>query len=266
MTELFSIFIISMAVLYLLQATGRVNLGLNLPGLAPPLRKEYKSILIKYCKYYGYLSTTDRRKFDKRVAIFIKTKRFVPRQGLLITPVIKTLIAASAVQLTFGLPKHALYYFSTILVYPDDYYSTINKQYHKGEVNPKLKAIVISWQSFLDGYVNPHDGRNLGLHEMAHALHLEHMITRRDYQYLDHGLWADWNDLAKKEMQKIKSGDNNWLRAYAGENLHEFFAVSVEYFFERAKEVQEKAPDIYKLLSKLLKQDPLSLQQNSQNG
>ena len=86
------------------------------------------------------------------------------------------MIASSAIQLTFGLPKINLKHFERILIYPDEYYSTINKQYHKGEVNPRLKAIVVSWKAFVAGYADPHDGINLGLHEMAHALKLENII------------------------------------------------------------------------------------------
>ncbi|MEM8895225.1 MAG: zinc-dependent peptidase, partial [Bacteroidota bacterium] len=167
--------VLSMALLYILHATGRINLGLKVPGVTPPLKKEYRAILKQYFAYYMQLGATDRKRFEQKLVRFLHSKQFVGR-GLQITAEVKVLISASAIQLTFGLPNVYLSYFKRILVYPNDYYSTINNRYHKGEVNPRLQLIVLSWPSFVEGYIKHDSGRNLGLHEMAHALHLENRI------------------------------------------------------------------------------------------
>ena len=41
-------------------------------------------------------------------------------------------------------------------------------------------------------------------------------------------------------------------------NLHEFWAVSVEAFFENPKGLKENMPDLYEALCRVLNQDPLN--------
>ena len=82
--------------------------------------------------------------------------------------------------------------FKRILIYPDQYYSTITHRYHKGEVNPAAQAIVLSWNNFLAGYARPDDSLNLGLHEMAHALEIENLIDNDEYDFLPPAIWEQW--------------------------------------------------------------------------
>ena len=170
-----------------------------------PVPRVYRQILLKYFPYYGKLSALNRRKFERKVAQFIYGKRFIPRQVNEVTTEAKVLIAACAVQLTFGLPQDYLRFFNKILVYPNDYYSSITKRFHKGEVNPRFGIIVISWQSFIDGYLDPHDSKNLGLHEMAHALRLEQMIRSEKYPPFEEGLLAQFDDYARTGCAAIRT-------------------------------------------------------------
>jgi Mlc titration factor MtfA (ptsG expression regulator) len=170
------------------------------------------------------------------------------------------LIGATAVMVTFGFRQVRLKHFSKILVYPDNYYSTINKKYHKGEVNPKLGIIVLSWNSFLQGLSLPNDGMNLGIHEMAHALKLENQIHyNKESDFFNPKRWVIYADLAKEEMEKIKSGKSSFFRDSASKDPHEFFAIALENFFEKPSDFQEYNPELYKSLVFLLKQDPLVL-------
>jgi Mlc titration factor MtfA (ptsG expression regulator) len=164
-------------------------------------------------------------------------------------------IAACAVQLAFGLEPVYLSHFSKILVYPDRYYSTIFKRYHCGEVNMR-GYIVLSWKDFEAGYRNGSDGFNLGLHEMAHALHLENIILNDEHSFLDSERLQRWNRLAAAEMQLLAHEKEGFLRRQACQDEHEFFAVSVESFFERPHEFSSHHPDLYQALAALLQQDP----------
>lgn len=171
----------------------------------------------------------------------------------------KVLISSSAVQLTFGFPKVNLSWFRYILIYPDTFFSNVNQQHHKGEVNPKAKTIVLSWKYFVEGYLKP-DGRNLGLHEMAHALRLENRIMNEEYNFLDHEVLEEWEARAKHTMREIKSGSEDFFRKYGSANNEEFFAVAVENFFERPVEFKEKHHKTYNTMCQLLRQDPVLLE------
>jgi len=167
-----------------------------------PLRRKYKTVLKKYFDYYQRLSPANKKAFERKVQYFITAKTFIAREIPKVTDEMKALIAASAVQLTFGYRRVILSHFTKILVYPDDYYSTINKKYHKGEVNPAYGIIVLSWKSFVEGYINTDDSRNVGLHEMAHALRIENRIRNEDYNFFDPYLLDKWKELSTGEMRK----------------------------------------------------------------
>lgn len=222
-----------------------------------PFPRHYKEILLKYFPYYSMLDVHHQHIFEQKLLYFILAKQFVPRGFEKITDEMKVMIGACAVQITFGLPRVYLQHFQKILVYPDDYYSSITKRFHKGEVNPAFGIIVLSWKSFVDGYIYHTDSINLGLHEMAHALRLENIIHNDEFDFFDDDLVAQFDTIAKELCTSQSQED--FLRAYACSNLHEFFAVAVENFFERPSEFNATLPELYSILAKLLNQDPIKL-------
>ena len=222
-----------------------------------PINPAYRRVLQKSCLYYQQLPSAKKITFERKVQRFIMLKRFVPRQLTHVTVEMKVLISAAAVQLTFGLPNVYLRHFRTILVYPDTYYSTISRKYHKGEVNPAWGIIVLSWRNFVEGYVKPGDSINLGLHEMAHALRLENMIRNAESGFLDPDLMDEWEVLSLRELSKIRKGESHIFRNYAGSDEEEFFAIAVENFFERPVDFWSHMPELYKVMCQILNQDPM---------
>lgn len=223
------------------------------------LSKKHHDYLAKYFTYFQKLPPESKKLFSRRVARFITDKKFIARDINSVSDEMKVLISASAIQLTFGFRRIQLSHFRNILVYPDAYYSTINRTYHKGEVNPRLSAIVLSWKSFVEGYIKE-DGRNLGLHEMAHALRLENKITNEEYDFLDADALQEWELRAAHTMREIEEGREDFFREYGAVDREEFFAVAVENFFERPVLFSEKHPLTYKTLCRLLRQDPVLLE------
>jgi len=236
--------------------TGRIAAPVKSKVL--PVPKMYKEVLSNYFTYYNKLSPANKQKFEQKLCYFIYSKKFIPRNVAEVTIEAKVLIAACAVQLTFGLPNVYLSHFNKILVYPDDYYSRVTRYFHKGEVNPAFGIIALSWKSFVDGYIYPSDSTNLGLHEMGHALRLENIIHNEEYHFFDETL-IDQLDMYAHAICSDQLDDNGFFRNYACVNTHEFFAVAVENFFERPSHFQTALPELYSILAKLLNQDPLIL-------
>ena len=131
--------------------------------------------------------------------------------------------------------------------------------YHKGEVNPRFNAIVLSWQHFVEGLANPTDGINLGLHEMAHALKLENIIENGEHHFFDLDEYKKWLDIAAKEITNIRNGRDSIFRQYASVNEDEFFAVCMEVYFEQPHQLFAYNASLYKTLSNLLHQDTVKL-------
>lgn len=261
------IFLFAVGALALLYVRYRFSLGAGygyVRQAAAPLRSKifpvppyYKELLQKYFRYYQGLSEGNKRKFEQRVCRFIYSKKFIPR-GMKEIPVeMVVFVAAVAVQLTFGLPQVRLTHFNKILVYPDNYYSNITQRYHKGEVNPAFGIIVLSWRNFMEGFLHADDAINLGLHEMAHALRIENVI-RSEYSFFAEPL-IDQLDAWCKKICSDSSGDIYFFRPYACTNVHEFFSVAVENFFERPQQFKMELPELYTIMVKLLKQDPIAM-------
>lgn len=163
-------------------------------------------------------------------------------------------------QLTFELPHAYFHNFKTIYVYPDFYYSEGMQQYNAGEVH-KSGQIYLSWVDFLEGYLNPNNARNLGLHEMAHALRLENMIQNKEYGYFKWSDIQEFNHYTVIESNRIKAGEESLLLSYAATYYHEFFAVVIEVFFEQPKQLKEYHPPLYAVTARLLRQDPFEIVQ-----
>ena len=59
----------------------------------------------------------------------------------------------------------------------------------------------------------------------------------------------------QQEIKKIMT-DHSDINPYGATNEAEFFAVVSEYFFERPGLLEEKNPELYKLLSTIFRQQP----------
>ncbi len=217
-------------------------------------KDDLEAILLHRFRYYSDLPEELKPRFLKRVSDFIDDKEFSAAEGLEITPEHKVLIAAAAIQVSFGLDKYLLDHFSRIILYPKEYFSHRNQNYHKGEVNIG-GAIVLSMEDFFFGYNNATDGLNLGIHEMSHALQLE-LFLREDHEQFFGLYFIKWQQEAEIEMNKMQETDNPVLRDYARTNISEFFAICVENFFERPVEFKDKMPELYERMTILLNQDP----------
>ncbi len=223
-----------------------------------PLQPRYRVILEEYFTYYLKLSPENKLLFEKRMRQFIDMKEFVVRSKTMnLTDEMIVLISASAIQLTFGFPGIYFSHFQRILIYPDNYYSLITQKYHQGEVN-RAGIIVLSWKNFLMGYTDHTDGRNLALHEMAHALLLEDKIVNGEYEFLSRKHLREWDLLAAMEIERIKNGQS-MFRAYGATNRFEFFSVAIEVYFEQPHALKEYSAQLYRALSNLLNQDIIEL-------
>ncbi len=221
-----------------------------------PFPSAYRVILNRYFPYYQKLSPDQQHLFEQKLLYFILSKKWIPRQFETITDEMKVMVGACAVQLTFGLPRIYLSHFTGIVIYPDNYYSAITKRFHKGEVNPAYGLIVLSWKSFVDGYLlHPEDAINVGLHELAHALRLENLIRNDEYQFFDETLLNTFDAFAYRICHEADP-EFLFFRPYACTNEHEFFSVAVENFFERPQEFKEAMPQLYQVMTRLLNQDP----------
>jgi Mlc titration factor MtfA (ptsG expression regulator) len=217
-----------------------------------------KAILENKFPYYRRLNQKHKDEFVTKLELVLTGKSFIGRSTIsVVTPEMKILIGATIVMVTFGWNDIRLLHFKKILIYPSTYYSTISKQYHRGEVNPRHGIIVLSWSCFLEGMENQKDGVNLGIHEVAHALKLENQIYHNaESEFFNPDVYQSFQLLADEAIAKINSGNLTVFRSSGGLNADEFFAVALETFFEKPHEFFRYNSELYVSIVQLLRQDP----------
>jgi Mlc titration factor MtfA (ptsG expression regulator) len=205
--------------------------------------------------YFRKLTAQGKTEFVHRTLNFMETHSVAGESDYEPGLPAKIHVAAAATQLTFGLDDFAFTHFETILLYPGIFRMHEGGPLMKGATTPN-GVIRISIRDFNAGYENPSDKLNVGLHEFGHALFMEFLkaATEDEDEELKNKIYP-YLATSDKMLNAGKHNDN-FLRDYAFTNRHEFFAVSVEHFFEASKEFKEKLPELYELLKNLLKQDP----------
>ena len=214
--------------------------------------QDYAGIIGQYIPYFNLLDDGQKKRFINRTWHFRNAKNF-HFTGITEQKEMSILISAAAVQLTFGLSKYKLSYFKDIYVLPDAYEMDSSRLLVIGHVSKK--GIHISWKYFLQGYADSSDSVNVAIHEMAHALEYNSFIDHLDTcpEFI--------NDFVKfprvfgPSLAHVIVQKRSYLRTYAYTNLQEFWAVSVEAFFENPSALKENMPDLYRSISEILNQD-----------
>ncbi|SRX74875.1 zinc-dependent peptidase [Aequorivita antarctica] len=202
--------------------------------------------------FYSKLSKKHKKQFEHRMVKFISEKKFIGRTDLVITEQMEVLITATACMLSFGRKNYLYPLIDFILVYPSEFYSTVNQNFHKGEFNPKERALVLSWKDFEEGFQINNDNFNLGIHEFMHAMQLESMSSRDlDSIRFSKQFQNILKQLTKQEV-KDQLDKTKFFRSYAFTNQYEFMAVLAEYFFESPKDFEAIFPKLYNYTKKLL--------------
>jgi Mlc titration factor MtfA (ptsG expression regulator) len=214
----------------------------------------YHSIVSRYLKYYSRLSLDEQRKFLFRTYLFQHSKKFhyIEVEPSAEMPI---LVSAAAVQLTFGLDKFKLNYFDDIFILRDDYHYGFYSRPFMGHVDQS--GIYLSWDNFIKGISSQTPNCNVGLHEMGHALAYVNFVTQTEEDKHFKKEFHNFSKVARPIFTSMQQGVKNLLGDYAATNYHEFWAVSVEVFFENAVQFRHELPDLYEAMARVLNQDPL---------
>ena len=207
---------------------------------------EQLSILKSEFTFYRRLTLKEQKFFEHRVAYFIKSHEFIGKKGLEVTERMKVIIAATATMLTFGFRNYRISLLNKILLYPEAFFSEINKTMHKGEFNPAFNAIVFSWEDLEFGYSIDNDNFNLAIHEFVHAIHFDSLRQRdtRSAIFIN-GFSEIAHFLENNEDYRRRLIASKYFRDYAYTNQYEFLSVLIESFLETPQELKIHFPEIY---------------------
>lgn len=204
-------------------------------------------VLLKHFPYYKKLSVGLKRKFERRVAHFKFSKDYLMADGSMVSEKRKMLIAAYGAQLTFGLDRFEFSHFKTVILYPTKFYSGLNKDFRKWEVDP-CGIILMSWKDF---YMGLKSGGGItipiGLRVMATVLHLE---NQRKNQY-------NFNLSVTPDRIKQKQKHTDLFDADDLGSPNDFTIACMVNFFERPMEFKNEYPILYREIDSMLHRDVL---------
>jgi hypothetical protein len=236
-----------------------------------PFPKEWLTLVQRHVVFFHKLSGSDRVELLGHIQVFLAEKRFEGCAGFEITDEVRVTIAAQACLL---LLHRETDYFSgllTILVYPLTYMVQQDRQVNQhvweegtvsrlGETGRRMGSLVLAWAAVKHGAADPADGKNVVLHEFAHQLDYENHAADGVPALATREQQLAWSEVMKSEFASLRAADETGiptlLDTYGATDPVEFFAVSVEAFFEQPRALRGRHPRLYAELQKYFQQDP----------
>jgi Mlc titration factor MtfA (ptsG expression regulator) len=235
--------------------------------LAPPAGVE--AVLMRNVPLFAAMPAELRQQLLGHVNVFLAEKAFIGCGGQHIDDEIRYTVAGTACMLLLNREPDYFPGFTSILVYPDTFES-VDVQYDGlVEVHERIARageswhrgpVVLSWGDVIRGVTDPVDGFNVVLHEFAHKLDEQASGTDGlpELHASDH--YDEWAEVLSREYEALAEraarGSNHVLDDYGLESPAEFFAVATESFFESAKAMQKRLPDLYEQLRRYYRVDP----------
>ncbi len=238
--------------------------------LHSPLGDAQRAIIAREVPLTRKLPAGLRERLEGKINLFLEQVEFLGCNGLEVTEEMRLSIAAQACLLVVNTDT---WYTNlrTILIYPgafksrraeqNGYVVTERETVRIGESWPR-GPVILSWAATEQGARDDGDGHNVVFHEFAHQLddlsgHTDGVpILPRDQSF------ADWEHAFVSGFQRhvaaVEVGHETLYDPYGAEGPEEFFAVSVELFFERPADLRAHEPAIYVQLSALFRLDPAS--------
>ncbi len=219
-------------------------------------RSLFNEELARFSHFHKRLQPSEQLLFEDKSWSVYFSKQFIAKGELPeVSFRMRMIISSYVAQLTFGYDDVILDQFNKFEVYPSPFISEKLGTLVRGEAS-SFGIIRLSWLDIAEGHNNASNGVNLALHEFAHALLIDNVREDGDFQFIEADTYLAFLQLAEEEMIRMKNSQSHFFRNYAATNIHEFFAVSVENFFERPVDMERELPTLFFSLTKLLKINP----------
>jgi MtfA peptidase len=239
---------------------------------ARPFPKQWLTLIQRHVVFFHRLTASDRAELLGHVQVFLAEKRFEGCGGFVITDEVRVTIAAQACLLLLHRSTDSFPDLLTILVYPLTYMVEEKRQLGEhvweegtvsrlGETGRRMGSLVLSWGAVKHGAADPADGKNVVLHEFAHQLDFENHAADGVPRLATREQQSSWSEVMRSEFTSLRTADESGiptlLNTYGATDPVEFFAVSVEAFFEQPRALRARHPKLYAELRSYFNQDPV---------
>jgi Mlc titration factor MtfA (ptsG expression regulator) len=210
-------------------------------------------------------------KLQQLTKVFVAEKHWEGCEGLEVTEEMQVTVAAQACLMLLGVDDFYFDNVSTVLLYPQVFRRevsdgvTANSVSHRAGEAWQGGPIVLSWKDALKGGRNEDDGKNVVIHEFAHALDGLDGEMGGNVVFADKADVDRWRQVIGEEFVSLTDaksrGTRTLLDHYGATNHAEFFAVASETFFEQPHELRQEHRELFALLKKYYRCDPTKWQQ-----
>lgn len=235
----------------------------RLAVMSRPFAATDEAILNTRVAFYRALAETEKERFRQLVQIFLDEVRITGIRTE-VDELTRMLVAASAIIPIFGFHDWDYHRLGEVLVYPGRF----NREYQTEESSDRnilgltgtghlTGVMILSKPELLEGYANPADRQNVGIHEFAHVVEQEevsHGLPRE----VPSEVVREWVAFVARELSHPEQNPAR-IDAYGYTNEHELLAVLTEYFFESPDLLKQRDQRLYEMLRKMFHQDPASL-------
>jgi len=215
------------------------------------------------------LDADARRRLRDLALVLLHEKVFEPAGGLELDETMRVRIAALACRpvLELGLDGYAG--FASVIIYPGEFlvrnraHEDADGVVHVGDDVLSGEAweqgpVILAWQDVLAS--GRGEAFDVVAHEFAHKLDLTDGAMNGVpalHPEMRFEVWVETFQRAYDAFcERLDRGEETWLDPYAAEDPSEFFAVSVEMFFDVPAELEAEYPEIYAQLAAYFRQNP----------
>jgi MtfA peptidase len=227
----------------------------------------WRRILRRRVPLVASLPTHLQLRLKRHIQVFIAEKPFIGCQGLAITDEVRVTIAAQACLLLLGHETPDFFpRLKEILVYPGAFVVDREQAETGGVVREQRRAlageswsqgrVVLSWADSMAGAADPHDARNVVVHEFAHQIDQDDGTANGRPWRPTPQLRRRWQHVMDAAFARLQHTPSTVIDAYGATDPAEFFAVASEVFFERPTELAAEAPEVYREFSALYGLNP----------
>lgn len=216
------------------------------------------------------LESQETAKLQNLIKVFVAEKYWEGCDGLELNEEIQVTIACQACLMLMGVEGYYFDNVRTILVYPSIFQrktsdgTSENQQQHRSGEAWQGGPIVLSWRDSLSGGRNEDDGKNVVIHEFAHALDGLDGEMGGNVIFDDRETAQEWTRVMEREFEELthakQTGRRTLLDHYGATNKAEFFAVASETFFEQPREMSRQHMELFRLLKKYYRVSPANWQ------
>lgn len=207
-------------------------------------------------EFYKNLTDEEKKVFEEKLQTFLASVQITGIKTE-VTQQDRLMVAAGAIIPIFRFNSWQYRNLHEVLLYPNTFSDKFELEGEERRIlgmvgeGAMQNVMLLSQPALRHGFGQHKQPTNTAIHEFVHLLDKsdgatdglpENLIPEDDYQP-----WLKW---MHKEMAKIKHNDSE-IDDYGATNEAEFLAVASEYFFTQPDKLEEKHPELYKLLTEI---------------